>query len=105
MNQADSSLAKDWLQFVNDQDLRLPSKAQVFLEECKTRPDFFYQGHLTLIYVDGPVHEFPDRAKRDAEQTDCLEDLGYTIIRFGHKGDWGKIIEKFPNVFGSSKTG
>jgi len=105
MNQAESSLEGDWLQFVNDQDLRLPSKAQVFLEECKTRPDFIYQGHLTLIYVDGPVHEFPDRAKRDAEQTDCLEDLGYTIIRFGHKDDWGKIIEKFPNVFGSSKTG
>ena len=105
MNQAGSELEKAWLQYLDSRDLRLPSKAQVFLEECQTRPDFFYEDDLTLIYVDGPVHEFPDRAKRDEEQTDCLEDLGYTVIRFGHKDDWGKIIARFPNVFGPLKAG
>jgi len=56
-----------------------------------------------VIYVDGPVHEYPERAERDKQQTDCLEDLGYTVIRFGHKDDWGGIISKFPHVFGVKK--
>ena len=105
MNQAGSDLEKAWLQYLDSHDLRLPSKAQVFLERCQTRPDFLYEDDLTIIYVDGPVHEFPDRAKRDTEQTECLEDLGYTVIRFGHKDDWDKIIARFPNVFGPLKAG
>ncbi len=105
MNQAGSKLEKNWLRFLDNQDFSLPSKAQVFLEACKTRPDFFYEDELTVIYVDGPVHEYPERAERDKQQTDCLEDLGYTVVRFGHKDDWGSIISKFPNVFGVKKKG
>jgi very-short-patch-repair endonuclease len=104
MNQAGSNLEKEWLNFLEMQDLRLPSKAQHFMEACKTRPDFFYEDHLSVIYVDGPVHDYPDRAKRDVEQTDCLEDLGYTVIRFGHRDDWGKIITKFHHVFGAKRN-
>ncbi|MBW2032151.1 MAG: DEAD/DEAH box helicase [Deltaproteobacteria bacterium] len=105
MNQTGSELEKNWLRFLDNQDFSLPSKAQVFLEACKTRPDFFYEDELTVIYVDGPVHEYPERAERDKQQTDCLEDLGYTVVRFGHKDDWGSIISKFPNVFGVRKKG
>jgi very-short-patch-repair endonuclease len=103
MNLAGSSLEKGWLQFLEDRDLRLPSKAQHFLDACKTRPDFFYEDQLALIYVDGPVHEFTDRAERDLAQTECLEDLGYTVIRFRHQDDWGRIISRFPHVFGVKK--
>ena len=35
------------------------------MDTCKTRPDFLYEDLYTLIYVDGPVHEFPDRKERD----------------------------------------
>jgi len=100
MNQAGSTLEKDWLGLLETQDFRLPSKAQYFMEACKTRPDFFYEDHLAVVYVDGPVHDYPERAKRDTEQTDCLEDLGYTVIRFGHQEDWSKKIADFPHVFG-----
>ncbi|MDO9530028.1 MAG: DEAD/DEAH box helicase [Syntrophales bacterium] len=104
MNQAGSSLEKKWLSFLDERDLNLPSKAQVFFEECKSRPDYFYANDLAVIYIDGPIHDYPDRAKRDDQQTDCFEDLGYTVIRFGHKDDWEIIIEKFPHVFGTVKT-
>ena len=103
MSQAGSRLEKDWLNSLEEKDLRLPSKAQYFMEACKTRPDFFYEDHLAVIYVDGPVHDYPERAERDNNQTDCLEDLGYTVIRFGHQDDWDKIIAKFPHVFGAKR--
>ena len=104
MNQAGSSLEKDWLNLLEAQDLHLPSRGQYFMEACKTRPDFFYERDLAVIYVDGPVHDYPERAKRDVEQADCLEDLGYTVIRFGHQEDWDKKIAAFPHVFGAKKN-
>ena len=55
LNQAGSGLEKEWLSFLDDRDLNLPSKAQVFMDNCKTRPDFLYEDIYTLIYVDGPV--------------------------------------------------
>jgi len=29
--------------------------------------------------------------------------LGYTVIPFGHHDDWGKIIARFPHIFGIEK--
>lgn len=100
-NLTQSDLENKWLDYIEQNNLDLPSKAQPFIEKCKTRPDFLYPNHNTAIYVDGPVHEYPERHDRDQQQTDCMEDLGYTVIRFGHQEDWGAKIAKYPNIFGS----
>ncbi|MCP4607530.1 MAG: DEAD/DEAH box helicase [Planctomycetes bacterium] len=101
MNLAGSELEQGWLNFLEENNLNLPSEAQVFIQACNTRPDFLYKSHATAIYIDGPPHDFPDRAERDTQRRECLEDLGYTIIRFGHQEDWADKISKYPNIFGS----
>lgn len=98
--QAGSSLEAEWLSFLEARGLKLPSRAQPFIESCRTRPDFVYDDCLTAIYVDGPDHDYRERWERDRAQMECMRDLGYTTIRFGHHGDWGKLIERYPNVFG-----
>ena len=103
MNQAGSTLEKGWLTFVDERDLNLPSKAQYLMQVCSTRPDFFYEDQQVAVYIDGPFHDYPERAQRDQEQTHCLEDLGYTVIRFGHQDDWENIFARFPHVFGAAK--
>lgn len=103
MDQSDTEQERRWLHFINKYDLHLPTHAQKYIESCKTKPDFFYKDNLAAIYVDGPVHEYPERAERDAQQTDCLEDNGYTVIRFSNQDDWDRIIEKFPHIFGIPK--
>jgi len=100
MRQCQSELERKWLEFINKNNLRLPSRAQVFIESCKTSPDFIYDEFLTVIYIDGHPHSFPDRQKRDAAQTDCMEDKGYTVIRFKADEDWIEIIKQYPNIFG-----
>jgi hypothetical protein len=30
-----------------------------------------------------------------------MEDMGYTVIRFGLLEDWKKVIGKYPNIFGT----
>jgi very-short-patch-repair endonuclease len=53
--------------------------------------------------VNGPIHDYPERAKRDEAQRNSLEDLGYTVIPFGHQDDWNEIIAQFPHIFGIEK--
>ena len=50
--------------------------------------------------MDGPPHDDPRRAQRDAAQTVCMEDRGYTVIRFGHQDDWATLVRRYPSVFG-----
>ncbi len=101
MKLADSKLEKDWLQFLEERNLHLPSHAQVLIEECSTRPDFLYKGEQVAVYIDGPPHDYPERQQRDAEVTAVMEDYGYTVIRFRHTDDWSMIISKYPYIFGS----
>lgn len=98
--QSETGLERDWLDFLEARRLRLPTHAQRPIEPCHTRPDFEYSTHQTAIYVDGPHHEFPERQLRDRDQTDCMMDLGYTVLRFGLKDDWDQIVNAHPSVFG-----
>jgi very-short-patch-repair endonuclease len=101
LRQCASDLERGWLRFLDERDLRLPSHAQRFVEACKTRPDFLYVECQTAIYVDGPHHDYPERRERDVDQTERMEDTGYSVIRFGANDDWDAIIRRTPSVFGT----
>lgn len=99
--QTGSELERKWLRFMDASGLRLPTHAQLLIEEATSRPDFFYaDGYDAAIYIDGPHHDYPERKSRDAAKTTELEDLGYMVIRFGHEDDWEKILKEYPYVFG-----
>ncbi len=100
-NNTDSQLERDWLDFMDVRNLRLPSRAQVWMEPCHTRPDFVYDACHAVVYIDGPSHQYPDRKQRDAAQTACMEDCGYTVIRFTDSQQWDMMIRNYPHVFGS----
>jgi very-short-patch-repair endonuclease len=99
----DSELEKKWLRFLGERGYNLPSRSQVLIPECGTRPDFVYDEHDTVVYVDGPIHDYPDRAKRDREQEAALENAGKWVVRFGHDDDWEKIIKAKPSIFGGGR--
>jgi ATP-dependent helicase YprA (DUF1998 family)/very-short-patch-repair endonuclease len=99
---AGSELERQWLNYLNARGYRLPSKSQAFIEKCQTRPDFIYEEEQTLIYIDGPHHLYPDRRERDRRQTECLEDCGYTVLRFGVEESWETAIKQYPHVFGAA---
>lgn len=101
-NLCQSDLERDWLDFAEANNFNLPSHAQKLIEPCRVRPDFLYERECVAIYIDGYHHLFEDRRKRDSEQQDCLEDLGYTVIRFGLFEEWSKIAARYPNLFGIS---
>lgn len=100
MRQAGSDLERKWLQYLEDHNHRLPSAAQVLVEQCQTRPDFVYEAEQTVIYIDGPPHDYPERRQRDVAQTECMENMGYLVLRFGYQEDWAEQIARYPDIFG-----
>ena len=100
-NLSGSDLEKDWLDYIDQHGYHLPSKAQYLIEECHTRPDFLYEREHVAVYIDGYHHLYPERQARDQDQTDCLEDLGYLVLRFGLLNDWQDLISENAFVFGS----
>jgi very-short-patch-repair endonuclease len=101
LNLCDSELERKWLEFLDEHGYRLPSKAQVLIEACQTRPDFLYEDALAAVYIDGPHHEYPERQTRDTAQAECMEDRGYTVIRFSLTQDWKAVAARYPSVFGA----
>jgi len=101
MGLAGSDLEQEWLLYLYQQGYRLPDAAQVFFESCRTRPDFVYAHEYAVIYVDGPHHQYPERQQRDQQQTVCMEDEGYIVIRFGYPDEWATVLARYPHIFGS----
>jgi superfamily II DNA/RNA helicase/very-short-patch-repair endonuclease len=96
-----TELERRWVRFIDSRGLELPSRAQVLIEACRARPDFVYDSQMVAIFVDGPVHDYPDVASRDERAAKCLEDMGWTVVRFGpDESGWDKVIAQWPSVFG-----
>jgi very-short-patch-repair endonuclease len=102
LDRCDSELERDWLRFLEARALRLPTRSQVSFAAAHTKPDFVYedQNGTTAVYVDGPVHDHPDRHARDVTQTAAMEDLGVRVLRFHHADDWPSLVAANPSIFG-----
>ena len=103
LNLCQSELERKWVRLVDRMGLKLPSHGQYLVKDCGVRPDFLYEREGVAIFVDGPHHEYPERQERDRTQDACMEDSGWTIIRFGHRDNWQPIIEQHPNIFGAGR--
>ncbi len=112
-SRCDSELERQWLTFLEDYQLNLPTHSQELVPEARTRPDFLYRlsDKRVAIYVDGPPHDYPERQRRDREQQDMLEDKGWLVIRFGQRmldrvaeaggaGDWLDLVTRHAYLFG-----
>lgn len=101
---AGSGLEREWLDLLAHGGYRLPDQAQRLLEAAGTRPDFTYDAAHVAVYVDGPAHDYPERMERDATAEAALEDLGWEVVRFPARADWGAILATRPGVFGAAST-
>jgi ATP-dependent helicase YprA (DUF1998 family)/very-short-patch-repair endonuclease len=100
---AGSELEKAFLALLEEHDARLPSAAQKLVAGCGTRPDFLYEEEFVALYIDGPPHTYPERQQRDQAQGSCLENLGYTVLRFRHTDDWPALLKEHAWLFGGRK--
>ena len=99
----DSDLERDWLRALVAGDFRLPDAAQPLLEAAGCRPDFLYSDAGLAVFIDGPVHDRPDKSAEDAAVQERLLDAGYSYVRFGHDDDWVTKLRGRADVFGTGR--
>ncbi len=99
---ADSSLERDFVEWLDAHGLRLPDAAQVSVPEAAARPDLVYElpGNPVAVFVDGPVHDDLYVAQRDTTAAERLEDLGWLVVRVRHDDDWAQVVARYRSVFG-----
>ena len=101
---SDSGLERRLIRFLREGGYRLPDEAQLLVPDARARPDFAYRlsaGNVA-VFVDGPHHDHPHIADRDAAAEERLFDLGWLVVRFRHDIDaWEETVRKHPGVFGS----
>lgn len=102
LGEAGSGLEREWLNLLEAKALNLPTYAQYRIPEAHTVPDFVYVHGATklAVYIDGPLHDYPQRQDRDAQQDRTLKRYGWRVQRFHHKDDWEKLFKDFPSVYG-----
>ena len=95
-----SRLEREFLQFLFDNQLRLPDRAQS--RPCKdvyAQPDFFYESDHACVFIDGIAHDSKAAKERDKFVRAQLEDRGYRVIAIG--SDLREAISLWPQIFGS----
>jgi len=99
---ADSSLEKKFVSWLDERGYRLPDDGQVTVTSAQGRPDFVYrpENGEVAVFVDGPAHDSSRQRDRDAEVTERLEDLGWSVLRFRHDEDWTPTATSHGGVFG-----
>jgi hypothetical protein len=103
---ADSSLERAFVAWLDTRGLRLPDRAQVTVPAAKARPDLIYDlpSGAVAVFVDGPVHDCPAQAGRDAAAEERLLDLGWMVVRVRHDDDWDAVVACHASVFGTART-
>ena len=103
---ADSSLERDFVQWLDERGHRLPDRAQTTVSAARARPDLVYDlpTGLVGIFIDGPVHDTPTQSERDSDAEDRLVDQGWSVIRIRYDDDWTTAVSKFRSVFGDGRT-
>ncbi|MEG9514638.1 protein kinase [Saccharopolyspora indica] len=101
--QSDTDLERKFMDFLKRHGLRLPDEAQTLINDALARPDYVYrtQGASVAVFIDGPVHNYPNVAERDREAENRLYDLGWEVVRFPVNENWSEIVKQYPSYFGT----
>jgi very-short-patch-repair endonuclease len=99
--QCDSGLERDWLEFLAEHHLRLPTHAQKLIPDCFARPDFAYAEQMAVVFIDGPHHDGARVKEKDGRVREALDLAGYTVVSFTHdKAQWSTVAQRYSFLFG-----
>ncbi len=105
MSKTESSLEREWLKFIDENNWRLPTEAQREFSNAHTRVDFFYNpknGSQLAVYIDGPDHDKPQQKLDDEKRRKALEyedGVDYLVFRYDEKEKWRQIVKERSDVF------
>jgi hypothetical protein len=93
-----SSLERDFLDFLYNNNLRLPDRAQKQSPGIYCQPDFYYESRI-WVFVDGSVHDKPEVASEDKKKRSELLARGDEVIVYRYDHDLSNLVSSRPDIF------
>ncbi|MEN9640862.1 MAG: hypothetical protein RIR77_51 [Planctomycetota bacterium] len=101
----DSQLEMKFLDVLRTRGFRKPDKAQYWIPERYSKPDFYYADGSICVFIDGPPHDEPVQARGDEDVRAKLVGDGYGVLVFHHQQtDWLAVIRAHPAIFGPESS-
>ena len=93
-----SKLEEEFLDYLADNGLKLPDKAQYNAEELYVNADFFYEPNV-VIFVDGNVHDKPGVQEEDEKKRKALRKKGYQVLVYRYDQGIDSFVDSRPDIF------
>ena len=98
-----SSLEREFLDFLYEQELRLPDQAQYRpSDEVHVQPDFYYEATHTCVFIDGAVHDQPSVQEADRMAREALANRGFGVVEV--RPPFETAVAQRPDVFGARES-
>jgi superfamily II DNA/RNA helicase len=93
-----SSTELQFLDYLYQNNLRLPDAAQKTLDGIYVQPDFFYEPDV-WVFCDGTPHDKPDIKADDETKRQAIRNRGDEVFVYYYKDDLATIIRNRPDIF------
>ena len=102
-----SPLERDFINFLNEVNVRLPDRAQTHpVPDLMVQPDFYYDRDNipgACIFVDGPHHDHPNRKTEDERIRTQLQNRGYRVIPIRYDRPFREQVDEHPDIFSEER--
>lgn len=96
---SNSSTEKKFLNYLYQNNLRLPDSAQKSVDGIYVKPDFFYEGDDAWIFCDGTPHDDPSVQAEDQKKRKAITVRGDQVITFYYQDDIASLVSKYSDIF------
>jgi superfamily II DNA or RNA helicase len=93
-----SSTERKFLEYLYENNLRLPDEAQKRVEGIYAQPDFYYDDRV-WIFCDGTPHDDPSTRARDEAQRQEIRARGDEVVVYYYRDDLGTVVRSRPDIF------
>jgi len=93
-----SDTEKKFLNYLYNNNFKLPDSAQKTVEGIYVKPDFYYAPDF-WIFCDGTPHDKASVKEDDKKKRDAIRNAGQQVFEYYYRDDLAEIISKRPDVF------
>ena len=93
-----SSTELGFLDYLYQNNLRLPDAAQKTVDGIYVQPDFFYEPDV-WVFCDGTPHDKPDIRADDETKRQAIRNRGDQVFVYYYRDDLATIIQNRPDIF------
>ena len=93
-----SSTERKFLEYLYENNLRLPDEAQKQVEGIYAQPDFYYKDNF-WVFCDGTPHDDPSVKARDEVQRQEIRALGHDVFVYYYRDNLAERISSRPDIF------